>query len=280
MSGVVKEPSTIATFLPSAVSAAPMLMTMLVLPTPPFPELTIIALPIPVCLFINSLFKCYAKKYLKECFCDTYMNAIYMYGIVDGRFTQVFECKGIGVQSDVTCVPFKDVTAIVSRTPFVEYMPSEENMLAHESVMQEVINKGGVIAPMRFCTIVKNRGDMMRLLHEAYYQFKRNVLRIRDKHEFSVKVFVQEQGFTDVVEESKVLATELYGLLKSIAHDVVLEELITDDMMLNCSLLVHRERVEGMRKAIVDFDRGHTEKVRIRISGPTAPYNFVDMLIA
>lgn len=209
-------------------------------------------------------------------------ESIYVYGIVDGRLNEKLESKAIGNESEVYCVPFKDVTAVVSNTPFEEYMPSEENILAHENVIQEILKKDMVIAPMRFCTILKSRNDLIKLFNSAYLAFKKNILKIRNKHEYSVKVFLDLEKFKqeigeNLVEKSREVALKLHNLLKEIAEDLVLEEQITEDMIMNCSFLIHKEQVERFRKAIFDFDKNFTDKLKIRISGPTAPYNFVSM---
>jgi len=49
------------------------------------------------------------------------------------------------------------------------------------------------------------------------------------------------------------------------------------EMIMNCSFLIHREKVQEFYEAINQFDQKFTDKLKIRISGPTAPYNFVDM---
>jgi hypothetical protein len=41
--------------------------------------------------------------------------------------------------------------------------------------------------------------------------------------------------------------------------------------------LVHREKIKIFYEEIKAFDEQLTDKLKIRISGPTAPYNFVDM---
>jgi hypothetical protein len=213
--------------------------------------------------------------------------SIYIYGIVDGRFNIGLNVKGISNDNDQAyCVPFKDVTAIVSNTPFIEYDPSEENTLAHEKVIQEVLKKGLTIAPMRFCTILKTRNDLMKLMHSAYLPFKRNILKIRNKLELDAKVFLdvaklkaEVDNDKKLINKSRDIAMELNVKLKKIAEDMVLEEQITDDMIMNASFLIRKEKVKDFYDEVSNFDAKHTDKLKIRISGPTAPYNFVDMPI-
>jgi hypothetical protein len=212
-------------------------------------------------------------------------DSIYIYGIVDGQVATTFDVTGIGDRKDeVYCIPFKDVTAIVSDTPFEEYDPTEDNTLAHEKVIQAVLKQDLSIAPMRFCTILKNKTEIFKLCQSCYLPFKKNILRIRNKQEFSVKTFLQVEKLmeevtndAELLEKSNLMATELYDLLKDIAFDDVLDEQSTREMIFNCSFLIQKDEVQHFYDAVNEFDRKYTDKLRIRISGPTAPYNFVDM---
>jgi hypothetical protein len=212
-------------------------------------------------------------------------HSMYVYGIVDGNIKETIHINGIGNRNDVVyCIPYKDVTAIVSNTPFEEYDPSEENTIAHEDVIQAVLKMNLTIAPMRFCTVLKSRTDVLKLLYSAYLPFKKNILKVRNRLEMSVKTFLDVEklkaevdGFPALVEQSTAIATELNERLKRIADDAVLEEQITDEMIMNASFLIPKEKIPQFYEAVKSFDEKYTDKVKIRISGPTAPYNFVDM---
>ena len=215
---------------------------------------------------------------------DEEHSSIYIYGIVDGRVNKMLNAECIGNSNQVYCVPFKDITAVVSNTPFIEYDPTEENTLAHEKVIQVVLKENLTIAPMRFCTILKTRNDLIKLMHSAYLPFKRNILKIRNKLEFDVKVFLDVEKLmaevnndNELIEKSREIATELNNRLKQMAEDTVLEEQITEDMIMSASFLIHKEKIKGFYEEIKNFDEQFTDKLKIRISGPTAPYNFVDM---
>jgi hypothetical protein len=212
-------------------------------------------------------------------------TSMYVYGIVDGSTTKEFDVNGIGNRSDrIHCIQFKDVTAIVSLTPFMEYDPTEDNTIAHEKVIQEILKHDLTIAPMRFCTVLKNEEGVRKLLYSAYMPFKRNILRVRNRREFSVKVFLnipklleEVKDGDELVTKSREIATGLHETLKPIADDVALEEQITDEMIMNCSFLLHKDKIPKFYEAITEFDKRFTDKLKVRISGPTAPYNFVNM---
>jgi hypothetical protein len=209
-------------------------------------------------------------------------ESIYIYGIVDGSIDANIEAKGIGAkENNIYCIPFKDITAVVSKTPYVEYDPTEENVLAHEFVIQEIIKKDMNVAPMRFCTILKTRNDVLRLLDSAYFPFKKNILKIRNKREFGIKLFLNvdklKKEVDDVIRKSAEIAKNLHDRLKEKSEDNRLDEQITEDMIMNTSYLIRNDRIKEFYEAINNFDKSYTDIIKIRISGPTAPYNFVDM---
>jgi hypothetical protein len=212
-------------------------------------------------------------------------NSIYIYGIVDGRIKENLDVRGIGTRdNEVFNIPYKDVTAIVSNTPFEEYDPNEENTLAHERVIQAVLSRNLTIAPMRFCTIVGSRDDAIKLLNSGYFAFKRNLLRIKNKVELDIKAFLEIEKLkeevgegNELIEKSKEMAAQLNEIIKNLSEEDVLEEQITEDMILNSSILIYKQKVKELYDKIGEFDKKFTNQLKIRISGPTAPYNFVNM---
>jgi hypothetical protein len=209
-------------------------------------------------------------------------NSIYIYGIIDGKVTAELNGDGIGNEkSEIYFIPYKDITAVVSNTQFIEYDPTEENVMAHEFVIQEAIKKDLTIAPMRFCTILKSKNDVLKLLDSAYIPFKKNILKIRNKKEFGIKLFLNieklREEVDDIVGKSGEIAKELHNKLKEKSEDSKLDEQITEDMIMNTSYLIQNEKITDFYEAVNEFDKSYTDKVKIRISGPTAPYNFVDM---
>jgi hypothetical protein len=211
-------------------------------------------------------------------------GSIYIYGIIDGKVNPVMNTNGIGAGNNGTyCISFKDITAVVSNTQFIEYDPTEENVLTHEFVIQEVLKKDFTVAPMRFCTILRTRNDVLKLLDSAYLPFKKNILKIRNKKEFGIKLFLNieklKEEVDDIMKKSEEIAKELHNKLMEKSEDTKLDEQITQDMIMNTAYLIHNEKIKDFYNAVNDFDKSYTDKIKIRISGPTAPYNFVDMPI-
>src|SRR5579883_2028014 len=79
-------------------------------------------------------------------------EGIYVYCVIESHEPRTFGAIGIGGRGDeVFTVHYKDLAAVVSRTPLQVYDPTRENALAHEHVNEVVmIDNGLTPVPMSF----------------------------------------------------------------------------------------------------------------------------------
>src|SRR5919206_5023686 len=76
-------------------------------------------------------------------------SGIYVYSIIECTEPRGFGRIGIGGRGDdVYTVHYKDLAAVVSRTPLVVYDPTRDNALAHEHVNEVTIEQGFTPVPM------------------------------------------------------------------------------------------------------------------------------------
>src|SRR5437868_15063038 len=80
-------------------------------------------------------------------------SGIYVYSIVESQDRRSFGKIGIGGRGDeVFTVHYRDLAALVSRTPLMVYDPNRENALAHEHVNEVAHEQGFTPLPMSFGT--------------------------------------------------------------------------------------------------------------------------------
>mgnify|MGYP001141019348 CR=1 FL=1 len=102
-------------------------------------------------------------------------KARYVYGVIPRGHWKNFGKVGIGGRGDlVYTLPYKDICAVVSNTPFMKYEPNEENASAHEGVVEGVMRNTTVL-PVKFCTIFQSQVGVRRMLSELYGEFKSNL---------------------------------------------------------------------------------------------------------
>src|ERR1700730_14711331 len=116
-------------------------------------------------------------------------SGIYVYSIIECAEPRTFGKIGIGGRGDdVYTVHYKDLAAVVSRTPLVVYDPTRENVLAHEHVNEVIIEEGFTPVPMSFGTLFKTEKDIVELLEDTYDALRDVLVKMKDKLEFGLRV--------------------------------------------------------------------------------------------
>ena len=95
-------------------------------------------------------------------------RGIYVYSIVECSTPRSFGKIGIGSGDEVYTVHYKDLAAVVSRTPLMVYDPTRENAFTHEHVNQVTIGEGLTPVPMSFGTLFKTEKDIVEFLEDTY----------------------------------------------------------------------------------------------------------------
>jgi hypothetical protein len=82
----------------------------------------------------------------------------YIYCVIDGDASASLGLVGIDGQSEVFAVPHHGIAAVVSATTQEKLEISRGNALAHQRVMEAVMQRGHTVLPVRFNTIAEDKG--------------------------------------------------------------------------------------------------------------------------
>src|ERR1700687_2622241 len=116
-------------------------------------------------------------------------SGIYVYSIIECEEPRTFGKIGIGGRGDdAYTLHYKDLAAVVSRTPLVVYDPTRENVLAHEHVNEVIIAEGFTPVPMSFGTMFKTEKDIVEFLEDTYDALRDVLVKMKDKLEFGLRV--------------------------------------------------------------------------------------------
>ena len=112
---------------------------------------------------------------------------------------------GIGGRGDdVYTVHYKDLAAVVSRTPLVVYDPTRENVLAHEHVNEVSIEEGFTPVPMSFGTLFKTEKDIVEFLEDTYDALRDVLVKMKDKLEFGLRVnWAREEVLAEIERDDE-----------------------------------------------------------------------------
>jgi len=237
----------------------------------------------------------------------------YVYCIIKTATPLGFGPLGIGPEpAETHTVNFKDIAAVVSRTPMVVQDPTRDNVLAHQRVNETVMQNHTVI-PMSFGTVFKTDDDIIELLRSAYDAFIDVLNKMQDKFEFGLKVlWDRDQIIREIEEEdedirrlkneissqkgSTYFARMQYGRLIDAALQARSERYVAeifqglrdvsvasrsnkpigDRMIMNAAFLVGRENEQAFDARVKDIGQRY-DKLTFKYTGPWPPYNFVNI---
>lgn len=241
-------------------------------------------------------------------------SGIYVYCIIESEEPLTFGRIGIGARSDeVYTVHYKDLGAVVSRTPLIVYDPTRENALAHEHVNEVVIERGFTPVPMSFGTLFKTEKDIVEFLEDTYDALRDVLQKMKDKLEFGLKVnWNREEVLAEVerdnedirrlkeeitnnrqsstyfarvqlgrlveqalADKSDGYVRDVYDHLREAAIASRSNKPIGDRMIMNAAFLVERDKAKVFDQKVQEIAQRYEGKLSFRYTGPWPPYNFV-----
>ncbi len=241
-------------------------------------------------------------------------TGIYVYSIVECAEPRTFGKIGIGGRGDeVYTVHYKDLAAVVSRTPLVVYDPTRENALTHEHVNDVTIEEGFTPVPMSFGTLFRTEKDTVEFLEDTYDALRDVLVKMKDKLEFGLKVnWSREEVMAEVerdnedirrlkeeisknqqastyfarmqlgrmaeqalADKSDSYVRDIYESLREAAIASRSNKPIGDKMILNAAFLVQRDKAEAFDEKVQEIAQRYEGILSFRYTGPWPPYNFV-----
>jgi len=205
-------------------------------------------------------------------------QAKYVYCVIRGSEKKTF---GTGFEGNlVYTIPYRDLSAVVSDVPPVEYEPNAANALIHEEVVERVMH-GQTVLPLGFGNIFVNENRVKWLLARFYRVFRAHLEKLEGKAEIGVKVLYIENVSEASVGKAYECGTKVYEALRRHADEVRLMKRIGENMILNASFLMPKNRIQEFKTELEKLEREYMDKgLKFQFSGPWPPYNFVQISIS
>ena len=245
--------------------------------------------------------------------------ARYLYCIIRTEEPQVFDCEqALGDEgTGVYTINHKDLAVVVSDSESIWFDSSRRNMLLHTQVTEEVM-KRFTLLPVRFGSVMPDEEAIRTELLDARYEELDDLLKKMDNRvEMGVKSFwFEEKLFKEILEENDPIRTlrdslvgrsaeesyrdrmrlgemvemsidrkrtvdaeKVLALLRPLASDIQLQEIIVDRMVLNAAFLIERDNEPQFDQAVQQLDASNSERMLFKYVGPAPPYNFVNLTI-
>ena len=182
------------------------------------------------------------------------MEGLYLYCIREKtKSAPVISERGIDGKGEVFTLVYHELEAVVSKISLEEFTSEEiqkkaqedmgwikEKAVIHEKIIEEAMkvdDKVLSLIPMRFGIIFNDRERLEKTLSQDYSSIKEVLERIKDKQEWSVKVYLKdrkkiEQAIKDKSEAIKEKEKEIASLPEGMAFfmEEELKDVISEEM--------------------------------------------------
>lgn len=229
---------------------------------------------------------------------------------------KALDVSGIGGEP-VRAVEQADLAAIVSNSPLDSYDVTRENLMAHEQVVEKVMQQADVL-PVSFGTVAEDDQSVQQQLLAAVSDDLHQALdAVHDRVELGVKVlWAKERLFAEIADEDESIRTlrdqiagttpeetydertqlgELIGnaierksdqvaadvlnVLQPLAVNSRTGDLFSDLMVLNASFLVDKQQIPAFEAQLDKLRQAQEGRLMFQYTGPLPPYNFVTIAV-
>ena len=240
----------------------------------------------------------------------------YVYGFFRETTPQTFTNRGMGDRGDpVTSLHYRDLGALISTCPLMEYDSSRRNMLTHTRVQEEAMERFSIL-PVRFNTVAPNVEKMSQLLRDRYDEFQLLIDEMTGKVEMGLKALWYEGvEFKEILAEHsgiRRLRDALQGRSEEETHyerihlgervekalyqkrqdeerlilealrpfscDVKCNPIIGDRMIVNAAFLVEKKGLSALEAAVHGLDEKMGQRILFRLVGPVPLYKFINVV--
>ncbi len=225
---------------------------------------------------------------------------------------------GIGGRNDeVTTCCYQDIGMVISNHPFVRLAVNRRNTVAHETVVERVMEEFSVL-PVRFCTLASDVEEIRDLLAARYREFKDLLKDMDRKIELNIKGLWKNMGmiYQEITEENKeikrlkeeigknmgkvslqtkmsigTLVENALSEKKKKEMDHIIETFgataathkrnstIGDEMFMNAAFLIDKGREKEFDDRINELSEKYEDRIKFIYAGPFPPYNFANITI-
>ncbi len=182
------------------------------------------------------------------------------------------------------------LAAVYSRHRSLNPRPSPEHVLAHERVVEAIMERGAVL-PLRFGTRLEHEERLRATLAERRGELLGALGRVRGRAELGLRVVARrapapepahrEQSGRDYLlaraslhRRADQAARELHRPLAELAAESVLRERVAAPAILVAAYLVDAAQIDNFRARANDLAARHDD-LDVFVTGPWPPYNFV-----
>jgi len=236
----------------------------------------------------------------------------YVYGLITADTDLPDGLTGLGPSGQVATIAHGRVAAVVSDVPLDRPLGVRGDLVAHETVLDTLAAQGAVV-PMRFPAVVEEHAVVDELLAPNEDHFAQLLESLEGRAQFTltgryeqdavlrevlegdeeiralrekVRELPEDASYYDRVRLGELIVRELeqrretegasiVERLEPLAVATVTNQLASPEDVVNVAFLVERDRQEEFENAVEAIGEELVGRVRLRLLGPVAPYDFI-----
>jgi hypothetical protein len=218
--------------------------------------------------------------------------------------------------ADLSVIIFDQITAVVSDIKNTNIITDKSNAVEYAKVI-ETLSQQFTLLPVRYGSIMESAELIYNMLERNYLEFQQNLQKVENKVEFGLKVFCDSeklkkelkaktevelitepaQGNKNSIyrnylnEKLKVHQFEelLLGHVDTIIQDITthltqlnpihkFKKMESESNIIDAVFLIKKSKQEDLITTVKDLQNKHTG-LRLMLTGPWPPYNFVNITI-
>jgi hypothetical protein len=211
---------------------------------------------------------------------------LYLYALVEPP-ARLRDARGLD-DSALSVEPLGALDAVVSSLAVPPSAQSEDHILAHARVVDELALLNDAVLPVRFGRAYADASALRSAVEARGEELREALARVRGCVELGLRVLAGTADRTRAAPESgreylrarlserqrgEELAEELDAPLAALSRAATRSVLATPQLVLSAAYLVPREELDEFRKAVGSVQSRHPE-LSVACTGPWAPYSF------
>ena len=185
----------------------------------------------------------------------------HLYGVIGASENLNFGPIRVGNQEDeVYPVIYKELSAIVSNTPFIDYKTMTKDLLIrslldHQKIIERVMDSYATI-PFKFGSLTRTEKEVEKILAQGYSLFESLLPWVRERVEFELTgTWNREKVFKALYEEESEIRSLQKMIERKSERDALLEKIKLGKLV--CQYL--KERRSRFKETILSQLKGCTE---------------------
>jgi hypothetical protein len=244
----------------------------------------------------------------------------YVYCIIATSYECNFGPLGIGGRGDlVSSIGFDGLSMVVSDHPLNHFVLNPENILAHQKVIEAVMDQYSSVIPVRFGTVAATADEIRNLLNRRYSELSELLLRFENKVEYNLKgtwrnmrdiykeidnelkplkelrkkieiVDDKESKNKLIIEAGELIEVALHSKKEQEAEDIISafrksivaykhNKTTGESVFMNTAILINKGREVEFDNIMATIGEKYKDRSDYFYTGPLPIFNFIDLRI-